>query len=66
MVRKLAFFGLSLCALIIIVYGLIRGTWLQGFLSGIALAMALLPEEFPVILTIFLALGAGDCPAKGC
>jgi Ca2+-transporting ATPase len=27
-------------------------------LVGIALAMALLPEEFPVILTIFLSLGA--------
>ena len=35
-----------------------RGNWLNGFLAGITLAMALLPEEFPVVLTIFLALGA--------
>jgi len=31
---------------------------LQSLLSGIALAMAILPEEIPVILTVFLALGA--------
>jgi Ca2+-transporting ATPase len=31
---------------------------LASLLTGIALAMAILPEEIPVILTIFLALGA--------
>lgn len=31
---------------------------LQGVLSGIAFAMAILPEEIPVVLTVFLALGA--------
>jgi Ca2+-transporting ATPase len=36
----------------------VRGDWLQGTLSGIALAMAMLPEEFPMALTVFLALGA--------
>lgn len=58
MVRKLAIFGMSLCAVVVIVYGSTRGIWLKGFLAGIALAMALLPEELPVVLTIFLALGA--------
>jgi Ca2+-transporting ATPase len=57
-VRNLAFIGLFMCCLVIIVYGLTRGNWLNGFLAGITLAMALLPEEFPVVLTIFLALGA--------
>ena len=33
-------------------------TFLESLLSGIALAMAILPEEIPVILTVFLALGA--------
>jgi Ca2+-transporting ATPase len=47
-----------LCSLVIILYGLLRGNWLEGFLSGITLAMSILPEEFPVVLTIFLALGA--------
>lgn len=58
LVRNLAILGLSLCALVIVVYGITRGNWLNGFLAGIALAMATLPEEFPVVLTIFLALGA--------
>ncbi len=57
-VRQLALVGLFMCTLVIIVYGLTRGSWLNGFLAGITLAMALLPEEFPVVLTIFLALGA--------
>ena len=47
-----------LCTLAVVVYGLTRGNWLDGFLAGITLAMAMLPEEFPVVLTIFLALGA--------
>jgi Ca2+-transporting ATPase len=57
-VRNSAIFGLSLCALIIVVYGFTRLDWIEGILAGITLAMALLPEEFPVVLTIFLALGA--------
>ena len=58
MVRKLAMLGLSLCVLVVIVYGLTRADWKHGLLAGITLAMATLPEEFPVVLTIFLALGA--------
>ena len=44
--------------MVVVVFGLTRGNWLQGVLAGITLAMAILPEEFPVVLTIFLALGA--------
>lgn len=58
LVRKLAIIGLSLCSLVVIIYGVTRGNWLDGFLAGITMAMSILPEEFPVILTIFLALGA--------
>lgn len=58
LVGRLALAGLSLCVLVVILYGLTRGNWLNGFLAGITLAMAILPEEFPVVLTIFLALGA--------
>lgn len=39
-------------------YGVVRGDWLQGLLSGIAAAMAMLPEEFPMALSVFLAIGA--------
>ena len=57
-VRYFALLGLVLCAVVVVAYGLTRGDWLNGFLAGITLAMATLPEEFPVVLTIFLALGA--------
>ena len=57
-VRTIAAVGLLLCAALVVLYGLTRGNWLQGLLAGIALAMAVLPEEFPVVLTIFMALGA--------
>ena len=57
-VRNFAIIGVSLCLTVILVYGVSRGHWLEGFLAGIALAMATLPEEFPVVLTVFLALGA--------
>ena len=58
LVRNLAIIGLSLCVLVVIIFGLTRNDWLNGILAGITLAMATLPEEFPVVLTIFLALGA--------
>ncbi|OPY38383.1 MAG: Copper-exporting P-type ATPase B [Methanoregula sp. PtaU1.Bin051] len=57
-VRTVALAGISLCAVIVIVYGMTRLDWIEGFLAGITLAMAILPEEFPVVLTVFLALGA--------
>jgi len=58
LVKRLAITGFILCLLVIAVYTLTRGDLLKGFLAGITLAMAMLPEEFPVVLTIFLALGA--------
>ena len=35
-----------------------RGDIADSLLAGIALAMAMIPEEFPVVLTLFFALGA--------
>jgi Ca2+-transporting ATPase len=58
LVKKLTVIGIALCALVVIVYFLTRGNLLEGFLAGITLAMAMLPEEFPVVLTIFMAIGA--------
>ena len=65
LVRNLAVAGLSLCVVVVIVYGLTRENWLNGLLAGITLAMAVLPEEFPVVLTVFLALGAWRISRKG-
>ena len=58
LVRILAILGLALCGALVTAYGLLRGQWLEGLLAGIALAMAVLPEEFPIVLTIFMAMGA--------
>jgi len=62
LVRIFALVGLTACALVVVAYGLTRGgsaaIWREGLLAGIAMAMALLPEEFPVVLTVFLAIGA--------
>ncbi|MGB5106371.1 MAG: cation-translocating P-type ATPase [Candidatus Zixiibacteriota bacterium] len=58
LVRTFAIVGLVLCVAVVVTYGLTRGNWLAGFLAGLSLAMAMLPEEFPVVLTIFLAIGA--------
>jgi len=58
LVRRLAIGGAFLCLIVVLVFFLTRGDLLHGFLAGLTLAMAILPEEFPVILTIFMALGA--------
>ena len=50
--------GLAASALVVVLYGLLRGSWLEAALAGIALGMSMLPEEFPVVLTIFMAMGA--------
>lgn len=58
LIRIFAICGIFFSALVAVLYGWSKGDWLNGFLSGIALAMSILPEEIPAILTIFLALGA--------
>ncbi|MDD5384774.1 MAG: cation-translocating P-type ATPase [Gallionella sp.] len=58
LVRRLAILAGALCLLLVLAYGFSRGHWLDALLAGITLAMASLPEEFPVILSVFMALGA--------
>ena len=58
LVRRFAILAGALCLLLVIAYGISRGHWLDALLAGITLAMASLPEEFPVILSVFMALGA--------
>lgn len=59
--RLIAWFGslaLAFCGLVVLAYGLLRGDWIGGALAGITLAISLLPEEFPMVLAIFMAFGA--------
>ncbi|HOD59423.1 MAG TPA: cation-translocating P-type ATPase [Candidatus Syntrophosphaera sp.] len=58
LVKNFALLGLIICAIVVIAFYFTRKDLIQAFLSGITLAMSVLPEEFPVILTVFLALGA--------
>lgn len=58
LVHRLAWLGLTLSLLLVLVQGLMRGDWLQALLAGIALAISMFPEEFTVVLTVLPALGA--------
>ncbi len=58
LVSRLFGIALALCVAIVVIYGYTTSDWLKGVLAGITLAMAILPNEFPVVVTIFLALGA--------
>lgn len=57
-VRKAATLALSLSVCLGLLQRFNGQTWIEAALSGLTLAIALLPEEFPVVLTVFLALGA--------
>ncbi len=58
MTRLMALAGVAVSLLAVVLYGLQGGGWLAAILAGIALSMSLLPAEFPVIMTVFLAIGA--------
>jgi len=50
--------GLALSVLAFGLYWWLRGSWLEALLGAIALGMSLLPEEFPLVLTVFMVMGA--------
>jgi len=50
--------GGAVALLVVLLFGLLRGGWIEAVLAGIAIGMSMLPEEFPVVLTVFLAMGA--------
>lgn len=58
LVRVFAMVGGAVSAIAVLLYGTLRGGWLDALLAGIALGMSMLPEEFPVVLTVFMAMGA--------
>ena len=57
-VRMFATIGGAVSILAVVLYGTLRGGWLDAILAGVALGMSMLPEEFPVVLTVFMAMGA--------
>ncbi|MFH0773649.1 MAG: cation-translocating P-type ATPase [bacterium] len=57
-VKNFTLVGMILCVAVVVLYIVTKGNVIKGLLAGITLGMALLPEEFPVVLLIFLTLGA--------
>lgn len=58
LVARLGIFSIAICLSVFAAYGILRHDWIAGLLSGITLAIAMVPEEFPMVLAIFMALGA--------
>lgn len=58
LIGRLGVLALSFCLLVLLVYGLVENDWYQGALTGLTLAISLIPQEFPMVLAIFMALGA--------
>ena len=57
-VRISALIGGICCIAVVVLFGLMRGTWLNALLAGLSLGMSMLPEEFPLVLTVFMVMGA--------
>jgi P-type Ca2+ transporter type 2C len=58
LVVSFAIAGAVISVLAVLLYGWLRGEWVQALLGGIALGMSMLPEEFPLVLTVFMVMGA--------
>lgn len=57
-IKFIASLAITASLLLVLIFWIGRGDFLQGMLAGLTLAIAILPEEFPIVLTIFLTLGA--------
>ena len=58
LVHTIAWVALAASLGMVLIYGVMRGDWMQALLAGIALAMSMLPQEFTVVLALLPALGA--------
>jgi Ca2+-transporting ATPase len=58
LIARLGVLAVIFCVIVTASYGWIRHDWFAGALAGITMAIALLPEEFPMVLAVFMALGA--------
>ncbi len=58
LVRDFALLGIGVAGLVVLLFGLLRGSWLNAALGGIAIGMSVMPEEIPLVLAVFMAMGA--------
>lgn len=57
-IKLVAAIAVSCSILLVLIFWIINSDLIHGLLAGLTLAIAILPEEFPVVLTVFLTLGA--------
>ncbi len=65
LVRVFGVSGVALSVAVALLHGLTLGDPLAAALAGITLAMSMLPQEFPLILTVFMAMGAWRMARQG-
>jgi len=58
LIRDFSLVGFAVAGSAVLLFGLLRGSWLQAALGGIAIGMSVLPEEIPLVLAVFMAMGA--------
>lgn len=58
LVKRIGVLAVLFCVMSALAYGLVRSDWFGGMLAGLTLAIALVPEEFPMVFLVFMALGA--------
>ena len=58
LIKNLFLIGVIISIGVIVAFYFSRGNLIKAILNGLSTSMAILPEEFPVVLTVFLAIGA--------
>ncbi|MDE2309432.1 MAG: cation-translocating P-type ATPase [Betaproteobacteria bacterium] len=58
LVRDFAAIGVAVALFVVVLLGFLRGSWLNAALGGIAVGMSVMPEEIPLVLAVFMAMGA--------
>ena len=58
LIKKLFIIGIVISIIVVVAFYISRGNLIASILNGLSTSMAILPEEFPVVLTVFLAIGA--------
>ena len=58
LIKTLFIIGFFISIIVVVAYYFTRGNFIKSLLNGLSAAMSILPEEFPVVMTIFMILGA--------
>lgn len=58
LIRSLLWIGVSISLAVFLAFYLTRGGLVKSILNALSTSIAILPEEFPVVFTVFLAIGA--------